>query len=114
MDQRGEREMMLGWSKDIFTKKAIEKKRREGKEPDTRPFSTSGTNSKAVVATYVTTTKLRKRNIGENASDAENSACEARDSTFSPKPVTGGKKYVKVKTSKVSAESCILACTAAL
>ena len=28
--------------------------------------------------------------------------------TFSPKPVTGGKKYVKVKTSKLSAESCIL------
>ena len=28
MDQRGEREMMLGWSKDIlFTKKAIEKKK---------------------------------------------------------------------------------------
>ena len=104
MDQRGEREMMLGWSKDInFTKKAIEKKRREGKEPDTRPFSTSGTNSKAVVATYVTTTKLRKRNnteVGEseNASDAENaSVCEARDPTFSPKPVTGGKKYAKVK-----------------
>ena len=116
MDQRGERKMMLGWSKDInFTKKAIEKKRREGKEPDTRPFSTSGTNSKAVVATYVTTTKLRKRNIAEvgeseNSSDAENaSVCEARDPTFSPKPVTGGKKYVKVKTSKVSAESCILA-----
>ena len=116
MDQRGEREMMLGWSKDInFTNKAIEKKRREGKEPDTRPFSTSGTNSKAVVATYVTTTKLRKRNIAEvgeseNASDAENaSGCEARDPTFSLKPVTGGKKYVKVKTSKVSAESCILA-----
>ena len=43
---------MLGWNKDInFTKKAIEKKRREGKEPDTRAFSTSGTNSKAVVAT---------------------------------------------------------------
>ena len=43
---------MLRWNKDInFTKKAIEKKRREGKEPDTRAFSTSGTNSKAVVAT---------------------------------------------------------------
>ena len=58
---------------------------------------------------------MKKRNIAEvgeseNASDAENaSACEARDPTFSPKPVTGGKKYVKVKTSKVSAESCILA-----
>ena len=116
MDQRGEREMMLGWSKDInFAEKAIEKKRREGKESDTRPFSTSGTNSKAVVATYVATTKLRKRNKAEveeseNASDAENArVCEARDSTFSSKPVTGGKKYVNVKTSKVCAESCILA-----
>ena len=115
MDQRGERKMMLGWRKDInFTNKAIEKKRRKGKEPDTRPFSTSGTNNKAVVATYVTTTKLRKRNIAEvgeseNASAAEKaSVCEARDPTFSPKPVTGGKKYVKVKTSKVGAESCIL------
>ena len=89
MDQRGEGEMMLGWSKDInFTKKAIEKKRREGKEPDTRPFSTSSTNSKAVVATYVTTTKLGKPNIAEveeseNASDAENvSVCQAREPTF--------------------------------
>ena len=60
-------------------------------------------------------TKLRKRNTAkvgdrENASDAENASVgEARDSTFSSKPVTGGKKYVKVKTSKVSAESCILA-----
>ena len=116
MDQRGEKEMILGWSKDInFTKKAIEKKRRERKEPDTLPFSTSGTISKAVVATYVTTTKLRKRNIAEigeseNTSNSENaSVCEARDPTFSPKPVTRDKKYVKVKTPKVSAESCILA-----
>ena len=108
MDQRGEREMMLVWSKDInFTKKAIEKKRREGKEPDTQPFSTSGTNSKAVVATYVTTTKLRKRNIAEvgeseNTSDAENaSVCEARDPTFSPKPVTGGKKYLNSRRQKL-------------
>ena len=60
MDQWGEREMMLGWSKDInFTKKAIEKKKTRGKKPNTRPFSTSDTNSKTVVATYVTTTKLR-------------------------------------------------------
>ena len=102
--------MILGWSKDInFTKKAIEKKRREGKKSDTRPISTSCTNSKAVVATHITTTKLRKRNIAEVGESENASVCEARDPTFSPKPVTGGKKYVKVKKPKVSAESCILA-----
>ena len=83
MDQRGEREMMLGWSKDI-TKKAIEKKRREGKEPASRLFSTSGTNSKAVVATYVTTTKLRKRNITKDGESENASVCEACDPTFAP------------------------------
>ena len=39
MDQRSEREMMLGWSKDInFTKKVIEKKRLEGKNLILDPF----------------------------------------------------------------------------
>ena len=53
-------------------------------------------------------TKLRKRNAAkvgdrENASDAENASVgEARDPTFSSKPVTGGKKYEKSRRQKLA------------
>ena len=118
IDQRGNRKMMLGWSKDLkFATRAMEKVSRMVKEPDTGPPSTSGIKIRSS-DTYLTVTKMRKRNVASasvvglsSTSDSEERTadCAILDPSFFPKAVTGGKKYKKIKTAEVSSESCSLA-----
>ena len=118
IDQRGNRKMMLGWSKDLkFAKRAMEKISRMVKEPDTGPPSTSGIKIRSS-DTYLTATKMRKRSVASasvvglsSTSDSEDRTadCAILDPSFFPKAVTGGKKYKKIKTAEVSSESCTFA-----
>ena len=117
IDQRGNRKMMLGWSKDLkFAKRAMEKVSRMVKEPDMGPPSTSGIKIRSS-DTYLTAT-MRKRTVvsasvvglsSTGDSEDRTADCAILDPSFFPKAVMGGKKYKKIKIAHVSSESCTFA-----
>ena len=103
----------MGWSKDnVFTKCSAEKARRLRIKVDAP--STFGLEGRATVddSSCITATRFKKRKIKDVAHDnhdTNSESSEEEDSSYLAKPVTGGSQYVKVKSIKVSKESCILA-----
>jgi len=110
-DQRSDRKMFISSSRDkVFENKVMTRRMHKALPQVPSDVQIRSTSYQKDSSAVILGSKLRPRDtLKSDTSYAEELVSDSKDPEFVPKPVTGGKMYIKKRKISISTKSCLLA-----